>query len=440
MNSLDLIKSVLSAYIFDKSIFEKRTLAAKHFNTVSDFKAVYDALEKLHRNKTDFDDNLIVLEMERAGVSNAKAVLIDIISQMSITSVKAHEEEILETWRSNALRVETLKIFDINNLSAAQRSAKISKLQDQFRKSDSAEPIIKMFKISEIVREVPHFFLKDTFPIQKNEISLLTASGGGGKSFTALLLAAMLEAHEGLKVFAFMSEDKSGVTAGRLDSLKVIHPSIINADPVIAGKESEFSPFLMRAETGGFMASDYFYMFKNAVKEFDVIILDPLIAIILDEENNNAESRVLFSLLNRWIEEEDKTLIIIHHHNKKNESRGASGFVDAVRMHYVLSKVEVAENADDEEIEEANKERVAKIEKTNHYASDKREFTVRLFGDKKITKASIEGPDGKLEREIGLFPGAEEIEYEMPPVEFADVENVENITTDDILGKVEIIE
>ena len=52
------------------------------------------------------------------------------------------------------------------------------------------------------------------------------------------------------------------------------------------------------------------------------------------------------SLLNKWCVDENKTIILTHHHSKasgtnKSSARGASAFIDACRMHYVIEKVEV---------------------------------------------------------------------------------------------------
>ena len=45
------------------------------------------------------------------------------------------------------------------------------------------------------------------------------------------------------------------------------------------------------------------------------------------------------------IVDENKTIILIHHHSKasgtnKSSARGASAFIDACRMHYIIEKVE----------------------------------------------------------------------------------------------------
>ena len=363
----NIMRSVLSAYIFDKKTFELRGLESKHFLSSSPFCAIFTALEILHKKGLDFDSDLIVIEMEKGGVANAETVLLDVVAMTPISNIKHYESIIIEDWQSDILKTEILKILNIENLTSAERSAKIMQLQEYFKRADSTEPVIKIYDSEKVLPSSPHFYLKNEFPIQKNEIGLLTGPGGMGKSFVILWLASMLEAEEDLKIFAFLSEDSIGVTRKRLDTIKKANIKIKNSFPKIAGKDSRPRPFLTRSKEGSFEASTYFYTFKNMVKDFDVIILDPMVGFIFEDENNNVEAKAMLGLLNHWIEEEDKTLIIVHHHSKKGESRGASATIDAVRMHYIIKM-------DDND----DTKRIVNIEKTNHFAGGK-EYRVRLF-------------------------------------------------------------
>ena len=79
------------------------------------------------------------------------------------------------------------------------------------------------------------------------------------------------------------------------------------------------------------------------------------------------------SLLNKWCVDENKTIILIHHHSKasgtnKTSARGASAFIDACRMHYIIEKVE----------NDSRSRRVI-IDKTNHFSNDKKDYIVKLF-------------------------------------------------------------
>src|SRR5574344_515433 len=79
------------------------------------------------------------------------------------------------------------------------------------------------------------------------------------------------------------------------------------------------------------------------------------------------------SLLNKLCVDENKTSILIHHHSKasgtsKTTARGASAFIDACRMHYVIEKVE-----------NDSRSRKVVIDKTNHFSNDKKDYIIKLF-------------------------------------------------------------
>ena len=112
---------------------------------------------------------------------------------------------------------------------------------------------------------------------------------------------------------------------------------------------------------------------KQQLKEFSLIVIDPLIAFFGADENSNADARFFMSLLNKWCVDENKTIILIHHHSKSNgtsksSARGASAFIDACRMHYIIEKVE----------NDSRTRRVV-IDKTNHFSNDKKDYIVKLF-------------------------------------------------------------
>ena len=69
------------------------------------------------------------------------------------------------------------------------------------------------------------------------------------------------------------------------------------------------------------------------------------------------------NVLNRMAQERLLTIILIHHHNKGNEgarTRGASAFVDAVRLLYTVNTIK---NSESKEIHPTK--RKIKIEKDN---------------------------------------------------------------------------
>jgi len=196
------------------------------------------------------------------------------------------------------------------------------------------------------------FLLKDFIPIPKKAVTLLSARGGSGKSWLALNLATRLT-NEDQKVFAWLSEDPNFATKKRFKKLffdvlmqdgefisnKLKHFDFPQYDKFFKFLGSETRPFhFIEYDFKSKKINPLFYQFKQALKDFDVIILDPLIAFYGGDENNNSQAREFMNLLTEWADKEDKAIIVIHHNNKSIDGgiRGASAFVDAVRLHYEL--------------------------------------------------------------------------------------------------------
>ena len=136
----------------------------------------------------------------------------------------------------------------------------------------------------------------------------------------------------------WLSEDPLSLSKYRFDmicrQLIKTNTSIFRDYLHISGADSETIHFLEESRAGVTVNSK-FYQFKRALKDYDIIILDPLIAMFGADENNNAHARKFVNLFTRWAAKEGKTIIFIHHGTKNSsQSRGASAFVDAVRLVY----------------------------------------------------------------------------------------------------------
>jgi replicative DNA helicase len=126
-----------------------------------------------------------------------------------------------------------------------------------------------------------------------------------------------------------------------------------------------------------------FYKLKHTLRDFDFIILDPLIAFYGGDENNNSQAREFMNLLAEWADKEDKAILVVHHNNKSVTGgiRGASAFVDAVRLQYELLTNE--NNKENTELLPAG-HRTIKIVKDNWGVErilKKKEIDVQIFGD-----------------------------------------------------------
>ena len=366
-NTYNIERAILSSFIFEATTFENTKMKKENF-TLPFHQDVFNAIEELHKEKKPIDDEFIKIKLKKLNKFNELAML-DLIASNPISNVMAYEKQLLENYLKRK-HIQGLQkvITDIKEgvTSFDESIQKVKTLEQNIVENNNISDFAPIQKIENIKAKTPKFFLKNLLPIQEKEITMLTSKGGGGKSFVAIWIASMLSSIEGKKVFAYLSEDSVQNTKNRFEILKKVNQNMGYFD--IWGKESRPKNFIKRTKEG-MEATTYFFKFTNHFKDYDIIILDPLIAFIYEDENSNTEARFLFSLLNEWCERENKTLVLIHHHNKNDETRGASAFVDAVRLHYVVEKKKNNDTS-----------RFLKLEKTNHYAG-KSEFEIKLFED-----------------------------------------------------------
>ena len=357
----DKERAILSSIIFNPKTMETTTLQVEDFY-VPFHQKLFQTMKELQKEGKPISDDFIMPKMEKENTYDENAFL-NVFSANPISNPQAYEKEIKEFTQKNRYKHQIQAILNSDDTLSTQ-TAKINELNTILAQKNHTLPTIQ--DIQKVTPKTPKFFIKNSLPIQKNEITMITGSGGSGKSFVAIWIASMLTINEKLKVFAYLSEDSVGNTRNRLNILTKMHPHFKNVSFGIWGKESRPVSFISK-DTKGLHPSEFFYQFQNQFTEYDVIILDPLIAFIYEDENSNTEARFLFNLLNEWCEKKNKTIILIHHHNKNNETRGASAFVDAVRLHYTASSKKNNTSS-----------RFLKLEKTNHYAGET-EFEIKLF-------------------------------------------------------------
>jgi replicative DNA helicase len=223
---------------------------------------------------------------------------------------------------------------------------------------DNRKAIVKPTSILDIEEEEIHFYIKDWLPIPQNAITIIGGSGGAAKS--ALVLQALMRIsieNPKLKMFAWLSEDLKGYSKQRFNQFKEVFfrnenlNNFVNLD--IAGSDN-IPFFLLNVTSKGIDINEKFYRFKNDMKQYDIIVLDPLIGFFGGEENSNTHARAFMNALNEWVSKENKTLILIHHSKKPgNESnddskiRGAGAIVDASRLSYEVKSISLKNYVDD---------------------------------------------------------------------------------------------
>ncbi|QSZ43144.1 AAA family ATPase (plasmid) [Sulfurimonas aquatica] len=249
------------------------------------------------------------------------------------------------------------------SITGLELQAKINNLTQELSKSNQIE-LLDIQNIDDIEDKEVEFICKEWLPIPVRTVSLVTAPGGTGKSWFVLQLAVRaIQEGKIKKAFLWLSEDPKEISKNRFNKVfdKVLRLTDQSVKTKIDISDSPTIQFLYddqrRVEV-----SPLFSHFKAKLQEYDLIILDPLIAFYGTDENNNSSARRFMQLFTDWANKESKTIIFIHHSTKNTtQSRGASAFVDAVRTVYELDKVR-----DSDGKEKESHKREVKLTKDNY--------------------------------------------------------------------------
>ena len=277
------------------------------------------------------------------GKSFNEPAMLDVLAVSPVTQVEVYAEKLKEFSQLRDFKRMAQQILQKveNEEDIASTIHLVHKELE--RAEEGSRELFNIVTLDQVKAEEAEFICKSWLPFPKNTVSLVTAGGGVGKSFLLLQAAMRMIRDERLKVFMWLSEDALSLSKYRSEMIaKNILEAEIDAfskNLHIAGADSETIHFLEESRAGVEVSSQ-FYQFKRMLRRYDVIILDPLIAMFGADENNNAHARKFINLFTRWATKEEKTIIFIHHGTKNSsQSRGASAFVDAVRLVYKVEAI-----------------------------------------------------------------------------------------------------
>lgn len=277
------------------------------------------------------------------GKSFNEPAMLDVLAVSPVTQVEVYAEKLKEFSQLRDFKRMAQQILQKveNEEDIASTIHLVHKELE--RAEDGSRELFNIVTLDQVKAEEAEFICKSWLPFPKNTVSLVTAGGGVGKSFLLLQAAMRMIRDEKLKVFMWLSEDALSLSKYRSELIaKNILESemdVFSKNLHIAGADSETIHFLEESRAGVEVSSQ-FYQFKRMLREHDVIILDPLIAMFGADENNNAHARKFINLFTMWATKEEKTIIFIHHGTKNSsQSRGASAFVDAVRLVYRVEAI-----------------------------------------------------------------------------------------------------
>ncbi len=341
----DFERAILSTIIFDERGREEvfsSALCAEDFY-VPFHQKLFKALQYLNENSA-IEESIIKNYM---GKDFNEVLMIDVLAALPIANVSVYAEEVKEFAKLRQVKQLAHKVL-LNIEQNGELSETLHLVHEELeRVEQGSRDLFNIVSFDEIKAEEAEFVCKEWLPFPKNAVSLVTAGGGVGKSFLLLQAAMRMVLDDHQKVFMWLSEDPLSLSKYRFEMIakQLMEKDIrlFEKKLYIAGADSETIHFLEESRAGVTVNSK-FYQFKAALREYDVIILDPLIAMFGADENNNAHARKFINLFTRWATKEGKTIIFIHHGTKNtSQSRGASAFVDAVRLVYKVELIKTDE-------------------------------------------------------------------------------------------------
>jgi len=381
-------RAILSTIIFDP---DGRELALGSSLESHDFffpfhQKLFEILQKLNEHSA-IEESLIQKYM---GSDFDEIQMLDVLAALPLSNVLVYIDEVKVLSRLRDMKQIAHKV-----LMTVEEEDYAKALTFMYEELDRVEQenkkLFSIVPLENIKAEEAEFICKSWLPFPKNAVSLVTAGGGVGKSFLLLQAAMRMVRDEELNVFMWLSEDPLSLSRYRFEIIakQILEDNIrrFGSKLHLSGADSETIHFLEESRAGVSVSSK-FYQFKAVLKAYDVIILDPLIAMFGADENNNAHARKFINLFTRWASKEKKTIIFIHHGTKNtSQSRGASAFVDAVRLVY---KVEYIKNEKGEVSEDESRWII--LDKDNNGAK-------KYLGSEKVKRQIFPKKNKKIEIE-----------------------------------------
>ena len=360
--------TILSSFIFNEEMNPPVINPDIFYNPIH--KSIYQTILALNKQGASIDEVLIknhLINKLKIDVDNAEQYLLRILTATPTLSIDSYVNILEDLRKKRDIKTTLLKLNQelLENKSANELESSLLSYTEKITNKSSTE-LFKMTPASFIEAKDSDFITKEFIPVPKKTVTIFSAGGGTGKT-SLLLQLAMHYLHENPndKAFCWLSEDPLGLTKHRLNRVisglypkgnETLHRLILSEDLTF--------PTLLEINRS-MSINPLFYKMKLMLKDFKLIILDPLIAFFGGDENNNAQAKLFMQLFTKWAAEEDKTIIFIHHSTKNtSQSRGASAFVDAARAVYEIEKIK---DEDGKEVDTAL--RKVSLTKDNYRAS-----------------------------------------------------------------------
>ncbi|MBD3840957.1 MAG: AAA family ATPase [Campylobacterales bacterium] len=330
-------QSLLSTLLFDYNAISivRSVLNANDFYIPSHQK-IYEAIIKLYDSNLPIDEEFVKKELQGSFVTESQ--LLAIMTATPIAAVLTYANELKE----ESLKRELEKLaIDLRKHLAEQFSSTqliidLKEKLEQIEKHGKSD-IIQLHDITTVQEKQTQYIAKSFLPFPKNYVSMVSARGGVGKTFTLIRTALeIIKEDPNQKVFAWFSEDDNGKTKKRAIDIAKQFAKINLVD--IEGKFficDDMPIDILQEVQKKLVVTEEFIKLKNQLRDFTTIILDPLLGFFSQDENANYYAKRLMLQFVSWAKKENKTIIFIHHSKKDGlGSRGAGAITDAARLVY----------------------------------------------------------------------------------------------------------
>jgi len=340
--NLNIERSVLSSLLNNSLLLKQIALSREDFY-LPFHKNLFDTLSGMLQKNIPFDDSFIQKIMVTNNQFDEEAML-EVLMTNPLPSLKGYVDVLYEYSQKRELYKKLNNLLDeLPNTQASEVIGNIAKLS-QGAISTLQKSQFNIQNINDIDEEGVKFICKDWIPFPIGSVSIIAAPGGSGKSFLALQIALrFLQEFPNEKACLWLSEDPLGESKKRAKqiSLEFLGKDLLNFDSLFITNEPPF--FIINKKNNSTpMTNPLFFVLKETLKPYKLIIWDPLIAFYGGDESNNSDARFFMQQhFTQWALEEDKVIIFLHHSTKDGKTvRGASALPDAARLVYDLGYIQ----------------------------------------------------------------------------------------------------
>lgn len=374
--NLDIERSVLATLIFESeanlALIEK--LQASFFYKPL-HQDIFKSIVTLNLQQKPIDETFILEQLQQLHEPQQHQALQELLLEILTFTPLANPDKYI-TELENYAHKRSLQSTMLQISQSLQENESLEAIElllhnsSEKLRSSSVKELFSIHNALSCEAKEIEFITQGWLPFPKNTVSLISAPGGSGKSWLVLQLAIkFLQENPQKKAFLWLSEDPVGMSVSRIKKIldKVLNIKDSNLISNLLSRldlSDDATIHVVEESHKSANLNPAFFQMKTALKDYDLIVLDPLIAFYGADENNNSHARKFMQTFTQWASNDEKTIVFIHHSTKNTtQSRGAGAFVDAVRLVY-----EVEKKRDSEGKEIKTNKRLVHLTKDNYGA------------------------------------------------------------------------